>query len=308
MADEPEMSRAGQTTSVGRSARSSADRSTLAGGAPQTILGISCDYHDAAAALVVGGKVVAAIEEERLSRLKHDNSLPAQAVAACLDIAGLAATDIDAVIFHEKPLMVMSRVLAARQRRGPMAIGKFVNEFPVLLKRNLFIAYRIEKMLAQLGAKKSPRLLYSEHHLSHAAAAFYPSPFPSAAVLTIDGIGEWSTATIGHGTHHRLELLEDQRFPNSFGLLYSLLTEWCGFQPNDGEYKLMGSAPFGEPTYRDAIDQLATLHDDGSLEIDGRALKWWGAKSKSLKKVAALFDGPPLEQGGTLTQREANLA
>lgn len=271
------------------------------------ILGISCDYHDAAAALLVDGRVVAACEEERFTRVKHDNSLPERAVEACLELGGVTAGEVDAIAFHEKPLAVVNRVLAARQRRGLKSLPKFVDEFPVLLRRNLMIAYRIEKMMNRLGAKRPPRLIYGEHHLSHAAAAFYPSPFESAAILTVDGIGEWATATIGHGSHHRIELLEDQRFPNSYGLLYSLLTEWCGFQPNDGEYKLMGLAPFGKPTYREALDSIAAVSEDGALRIDGKAVKWFGAGAK-LRKLDQLFDGPPLPRGAEPTEREANLA
>ncbi len=292
--------------SPSRGARNRGDRQ--ASKTARCILGISCDYHDAAAALVIDGQVVAACEEERFTRVKHDNSLPEHAVAACLELAGIEAADVDAITFHEKPLAVINRILAARQRRGLKSLPKFVNEFPILLKRNLMIAYRIERMMNRLGAKRPPRLIYGEHHLSHAAAAFYPSPFESAAVLTVDGIGEWATATIGHGTHHRLELLEDQRFPNSYGLLYSLMTEWCGFQPNEGEYKLMGLAPFGEPTYRDAIDSIAEVTEDGALRIDGKAVKWWGASSSKLSRLSDLFDGPPLERGAEPGEREANLA
>lgn len=272
------------------------------------VLGLSCDYHDAAAALVVDGEVVAAAEEERFSRVKHDNRLPERAIASVLAVGRVAASELDAVVFHEKPLAVISRVLAARQRRGPRSLGTFRREMPVLLRRNLMIGYRVEKLLRDLGAPKPPPLRYAEHHLSHAAAAFYPSPFASAAILTVDGIGEWATATVGHGMQNRVDLLEEQRYPNSLGLLYTLVTEWCGFEPNEGEYKVMGLAPFGEPVYRDAIAQLVDLHDDGSISIDATTLQWWGVEPARLTVLDDLFDGPPSERGQPPTRRDRDLA
>lgn len=272
------------------------------------ILGVSCDYHDAAAALVVDGEVVAAAEEERFTRVKHDSALPERAIASVLAIGDVKAADIDAVVLHEKPLAVFARVIAARQRRGPRAIGAFRREAPIMVRRNLLIGYRIEKALRDLGARKPPKIRYSEHHLSHAAAAFYPSPFPSAAILTVDGIGEWATATIGHGVGPRIDLLAEQRYPNSLGLLYTLATEWCGFEPNEGEYKVMGLAPFGEPTYRAALEELVELGDDGSISVDAKAVQWWGARPDRLPKVAALLGGPPRASGAPLTTRDWDLA
>ncbi|MCU1497031.1 MAG: hypothetical protein JWM47_984 [Acidimicrobiales bacterium] len=272
------------------------------------ILGVSCDYHDAAAALVVDGEVVAAAEEERFTRVKHDHDLPVRAIASVLAIGDVKASDVDVVVFHEKPLAVFSRVIAARQRRGPRAIGAFRREAPVMVRRNLLVGYRIERALRELGARRPPKIRYSEHHLSHAAAAFYPSPFPSAAILTVDGIGEWATATIGVGGGSRVDLLAEQRYPNSLGLLYTLATEWCGFEPNEGEYKVMGLAPFGEPTYRDALDELMELGDDGSLTVDAKAVQWWGAGTGRLSKVSDLLGGPPRAQGEPLTRRDWDLA
>jgi carbamoyltransferase len=272
------------------------------------ILGISCDYHDAAAALVVSGEVVAAVEEERLSRDKHDSSLPSGAISSCLAIGGLSPDDLDAVVVHEKPLAVVSRVLAARQRRGPAALGSFIREFPVLIRRNLLVGYRIERCLRALGATRVPKVFYGEHHLSHAAAAFYPSPFRSAAVLTVDGIGEWSTASIGHGAQHRLDLLAEQRYPHSLGLLYSLATLWCGFEPNDGEYKLMGLAPFGEARFTEALSRVAEVHDDGSITVNARLVKWWGGDPSRIGDLADLFEGPPTPKGSATTARDADLA
>ncbi len=272
------------------------------------ILGISCDYHDAAAALVVDGELVAAAEEERFTRKKHDNSLPERATASVLAIGGISADDLDAVVVHEKPLAVLSRVVAARQRRGPKALGTFRREMPVLMKRNMMVAYRAEQMLRKLGATNPPRLQYSEHHLSHAAAAFYPSPFPTAAILTVDGIGEWATATVGLGSQRHVDLLADQRYPNSLGLLYTLATEWCGFEANDGEYKVMGLAPYGEPTFADQLAELVEIGPDGSIEVDAKAVGWWNASPSKLTALNDLFGGPPRAKDAPMTQRDWDLA
>ena len=272
------------------------------------ILGISCDYHDAAAALVVDGELVAAAEEERFTRTKHDSELPARATASVLAIGGLRADDLDAVVIHEKPLAVLSRVVAARQRRGPRSLRTFRREMPVMMKRNLMVSYRVEQMLRDLGASRPPRLQYSEHHLSHAAAAFYPSPFPTAAILTVDGIGEWATATVGMGTQRHIDLLADQRYPNSLGLLYTLATEWCGFEANDGEYKVMGLAPYGEPTFADALAQIVEIGPDGSIEIDAKAVQWWNASPTTLEPLFDLFGGPPRAKDAPMTQRDWDLA
>jgi carbamoyltransferase len=272
------------------------------------VLGVSCDYHDAAAALVVDGEVVAAAEQERFSRHKHDGALPTDAIASCLAIGGIGPDDVDVVVFHEKPLLVASRVLAAKRRRGLRTLGEFTHEAPILLRRNLLVPYRIERAFASLGARRRPTIRYGEHHLSHAAAAFLPSPFAAAAILTVDGIGEWSTASIGHGTHHRVELLAEQRYPDSLGLAYSLLTRWCGFEPNDGEYKLMGLAPYGEPTYREALGELLEVGDDGSLRIDGRLARWWSSRRAPHPRLVSLLGGPPAALGAEPTRREMDLA
>ena len=272
------------------------------------ILGLSCDFHDAAAAIVEDGHIVAAAEEERFSRVKHDNRLPASAISSCLAIAGCAPDDIDVVVFHEKPLLTASRALAAQQQRGPRGLSGFVRDFPVLLRRNLMIAARVDDALRELGATRTIPLKYSEHHLSHASAAFYPSPFASAAVLTVDGIGEWATATVGHGIHHRLDLLAEQRYPNSLGLMYSLITIWCGFEPNDGEYKVMGLAPFGEPRFVDAMEEIAPIADDGSIAVDLRSVGSWRSRPGRVRRLIDAFDGPPHDPALPLTQREADLA
>lgn len=272
------------------------------------VLGVSCDYHDAAAALVVDGDIVAACDEERFSRHKHDSDLPVRAIASCLAIGGLEPDDLDAVVMYEKPLGVVGRVVSARQRRGPRAIGTFAREMPVLLGRNLMVGYRLDTALRRLGATRSPAIRYGEHHLSHAAAAFLPSPFPTAAILTIDGIGEWATATVGQGLHHRIDLLEELRYPNSLGLLYSLATVWCGFEANDGEYKLMGLAPFGEPRFAQEVERIAELHEDGSVSVAGRSVNWWGGNPRRMRRLCQYFDGPPRRADEPLGQREADIA
>lgn len=272
------------------------------------MLGVSCDYHDAAAALLIDGEIVAAVEEERISRVKHDSSLPAGAIVACLEIAGRTAEDIDHVVFYEKPLSVVSRYLAVRQRIGPSGIAGFVRTVPELVGRNLFIGYRLRRYLQELGSERPPVVQFVEHHHSHAAAAYFPSPFDSAAVLTIDGIGEWATATIGWGRQNRLEVIEEQRFPHSLGLVYSLITGWCGFTPNDGEYKLMGLAPYGTPSYSEALEQIISLNDDGSFEVDGKLVNWFDASARKKSALFELFDGAPRSPDAPLTRREADLA
>lgn len=269
------------------------------------ILGVSCDYHDAAAALLVDGVVAAAAEEERFSRRKHDRDLPERAIASCLATAGVAAADLEAVVFYEKPLRVVGRHLAARQSSGPVGFGTWIREAPVLLGRNALVGYRIERALAELGAGPRVAIRYGEHHLSHAAAAYLPSPYDSAAVLTVDGVGEWSTASVAHGAGHRVHLLEELRYPSSLGLLYSLVTTWCGFEANDGEYKLMGLAPYGEPRHLDALRSVVDLRDDGSFTVDPRAVGWWSRRAGRFERLLGFG---PRDPGEPLGERWVDLA
>ncbi|MFM7069381.1 MAG: carbamoyltransferase N-terminal domain-containing protein, partial [Actinomycetes bacterium] len=271
-------------------------------------LGVSCDYHDAAAAVCVDGTVIAAAAEERFTRVKHDRRLPVHAIRSCLQTAGLHPDDLAAVVFYEKPLNVVARFLAAQRSHGPGSLGTFARDLPVLVSTNLMVGDRIERALRSLGATRSPNIAYSDHHLSHAAAAFFPSPFDDAAILTVDGVGEWATTTIGRGTNGTIDVLEEQRFPHSLGLLYSLVTRWCGFEPNDGEYKLMGLAPYGEPTFVPALEQLIDLHDDGGFTIRAGAVGWWSTPVDRLVGVAQLLGGPARPTGAPVTQREADLA
>ena len=269
---------------------------------------MSCDYHDSAAALCVDGVLVAAIEEERLSRVKHDASLPERAIAACLAIGGLVPDDLDAVVFYEKPLNVFGRFMATRQRVGPRSWSSFVRDVPSLVGTNLMIGDRLDRALRTLGATRTIPVSYCEHHLSHAAAAFFPSPFETAATLTIDGVGEWATASIGRGSGRRVAISEEVRFPSSLGLLYSLMTEWCGFRANDGEYKLMGLAPFGEPRFEQVLGQVLQLHDGGGFSIDAAKVRRWAVRPERMRWLCGALDGPPLASGDALTQREADIA
>ena len=271
------------------------------------ILGLSCDYHDAAAAVLIGGRVVAAAEEERFSRVKHDASLPRRAVEECLRIADRSAAEVDHVVFHEKPLVATARYLASRRRMGPAGLPSFVRDSRQLVGRNLMIGARIGRLFRDLGAADPPVVEFAEHHRSHAAAAFYPSPFEHAAVLTVDGLGEWATATVGHGAARRLTLLEEQRYPDSIGLVYSFFTWYCGFEPNDGESKLMGLAPYGSPTFSDAIAKVVTVHDDGSVTVAPEGFGWF-LGGRNDRRMHRRFGGPPARQGDDPGDREADLA
>ncbi len=272
------------------------------------VLGVSCDYHDAAAALVVDGAVVAAAEEERFSRVKHDASLPTGAIASCLELGSLEPDDIDVAVFYERPLSVAHRFVASKRRAGPASLRSFTRDAPRLVAVNLAVAYRLDRTLRRMGRRRELPVRYSEHHVSHAAAAFFPSPFERAAVLTVDGIGEWTTASIAVGHRNRLEVLEELRYPDSVGLLYSLITHWCGFTPNDGEYKVMGLAPYGEPTYLEQLGRIASVMEDGSLEVDARALGWFAPRGRTARRLAGLLGGPPRPADAPVGRREADLA
>ena len=270
-----------------------------------TVLGLSCWYHDAAAALVRDGEIVAAAQEERFSRRKHDPEFPAQAVAFCLDRAGLAAADLDAVAFYDKPLLTFERLLETYLSYVPRGLGSFLQAMPVWLKRKLWTP---DLLRTELGGYDGP-LVFSEHHRSHAASAFFPSPFERAAVLTTDGVGEWATTSWGVGQGNALDLQAEIHFPHSLGLLYSAVTTFCGFKVNSGEYKLMGLAPYGEPRYVDAMQEhLIDLRPDGSYRLHDDAFTFaWGTRMTG-RRFEALFGGPARTPEGPLTQREMDLA
>lgn len=235
------------------------------------ILGISCHYHDAAAALLSDGQLVAAAEEERFSRIKHDSAFPDKAIAFCLAQGGLRAADLDYVVFYEKPLLKFHRLLMTLAGESPRTARTFRDSMTSWLGEKLWIKPTIQE---RLGVPAS-RILFCEHHLSHAASALYCSPFKEAAILTVDGVGEWSTTTLGRGTarwegvgENRINLFSEMRFPHSLGLLYSAFTAFLGFEVNEGEYKVMGMAPYGRPVHTDKVLRLLRLHDDGSFELD----------------------------------------
>lgn len=241
----------------------------------ETILGISAYYHDSAAALIRKGIPVAAAQEERFSRKKHDASFPSRAVGYVLEEAGLSMEDIDAVAFYEKPYIKFERLLETYHALAPRGLKSFLASVPVWIKEKLFQKTILKRELTSLGAVKPPPILFPEHHLSHAASAFYPSPFDEAAILTIDGVGEWDTTTIGFGEHDRIKVLRKLEFPHSLGLLYSSFTEWCGFRVNSGEYKLMGLAPYGRVNSgkardirRKILDDMVDLRADGSFLLN----------------------------------------
>ncbi|MEM8732720.1 MAG: carbamoyltransferase N-terminal domain-containing protein, partial [Planctomycetota bacterium] len=266
-----------------------------------TILGISAYYHDSAAALIRDGEIVAAASEERFTRKKHDDGFPSHAVQACLDIAGIEVGDVDHVGFYEKPWLKFDRLLETYLAYTPRGYRSFAKAIPVWLQSKLFQARAIRKELGPDFRRR--RLVFCEHHESHAASAFYPSPFEEAAILTIDGVGEWATTTWGVGSGNRIDLRAEIHFPHSLGLLYSAFTYFCGFRVNSGEYKLMGLAPYGEPRYADVIrERLVHVFEDGSFRLNmdyftyAHTLRMTGAKLESLLGVARREPEAPVRE------------
>jgi carbamoyltransferase len=269
------------------------------------LLGISAFYHDSAACLLGDGVVVAAAQEERFSRLKGDAGFPAAAVAWSLRQAGIAAHQLDAVVFYERPLLKLDRLLESYLALAPRGLRSFLKAAPLWLHERVHTEQRIRTALADFQGP----LLYAEHHESHAASAFFPSPFRDAAVLTIDGAGEWATASIGTGRGAALELTHELHYPDSLGLLYSAFTYQAGFRVNSGEYKLMGLAPYGTPRYVARIlDEVVALRDDGSFTLDQRYFDFMGGLTMTTPAFDALFDGPPRTPEAPLTQREMDYA
>jgi carbamoyltransferase len=269
------------------------------------VLGISAFYHDSAACLLAGETIVAAAQEERFTRIKGDERFPTQASTYCLSAAGITAADLDAVVFYEKPLVKFERLLDTYLDIAPRGFASFRRAAPLWFKERLYVERAIRAGLPGYNGK----ILYTEHHEAHAASAYFPSPFDEAAILTIDGVGEWATATIGVGRGAAIELLEELRFPDSLGLLYSAFTYQAGFRVNSGEYKLMGLAPFGTPRYVDRIySNLMTLQGDGSFNLDQRYFDYRGGLRMTNANFDRLFDGPPRVPDTPLTQREMDLA
>jgi carbamoyltransferase len=273
---------------------------------PRHVLGISAYYHDSAAALVRDGEIVAAAQEERFTRVKHDRNFPKQAVDYCLREAGLGIEQVDLVVYYDKPLLTFDRLLETYLAYAPRGFRSFKTALPGWLHEKLHLPREIDKAL---GGRYQGSILFSGHHLSHAASAFYPSPFESAAVLTLDGVGEWSTATLGVGRGKDLTLLKEIRFPHSLGLLYSAFTYYLGFRVNSGEYKVMGLAPYGEPRHYDAIvKNLIDIKPDGSFHMDMRYFNYCAGLTMTSQHFHDLFGGPPRAPESELSQRDMDLA
>jgi carbamoyltransferase len=270
------------------------------------ILGISAFYHDSAAALIVDGGIVAAAQEERFSRKKHDAGFPVQAVAYCLREAGLKAENLDYIVFYEKPLSRFDRLLETYLAFAPAGFRSFRQAMPVWLKDKLHLRRTLRRHLP--GADQA-RLVFTDHHESHAASAFFPSPFERAAFLTLDGVGEWSTSTFGTGEGNRLGFLGQLRFPHSLGLLYSAFTYYCGFRVNSGEYKLMGLAPYGKPVFAETIfRKLIDLRPDGSFRLNMEYFNYCQGLTMTHEKFHRLFGGPPRTPESALEPRHMDLA
>ncbi len=273
------------------------------------ILGISAFYHDSAAALVRDGVVVAAAQEERFTRIKHDDRLPVNAIRYCLQAGAVGRDGLDCVVYYDKPITTFIRLLKTYLKVGPAGFRSFQQAMPLWARQKLWIPLEIERGLERIGHQMPGELYFAEHHESHAASAFYPSPFESAAVLTFDGVGEWATSTIGVGEGNRVSLDRQLRFPNSIGLLYSAFTSFCGFRVNSGEYKLMGLAPYGEPRYAQRIlDELIDLRDDGSFEMNMRYFGFLRGLTMTNQHFDRLFDGPPRQAESEISRREMDLA
>ena len=276
------------------------------------ILGISAFYHDSAACLLKDGEIIAAAQEERFTRKKHDSRFPKNAIQYCIEEAQISVNQIDNVVFYEKPFLKFERLLETYLAFAPKGFISFARAMPVWIKEKLFQKSLLNKELKNLLDEEidwSERLLFSEHHLSHAASAFFPSPFESAAVLTMDGVGEWTTTSLAVGKGHELRVIKEIHFPHSLGLLYSAFTYYTGFKVNSGEYKVMGLAPYGVPRYADLIrEKLIAVADDGSFQLDMSYFNFATGLTMTNKKFDKLFGGPPHTSESRLTQRQMDLA
>ncbi|HEV2480237.1 MAG TPA: carbamoyltransferase N-terminal domain-containing protein, partial [Puia sp.] len=282
------------------------------------LLGVSAFFHDSAAAIVQDGRVIAAAQEERFSRIKNDAAFPIRAIAYCLEQAGVTLDELDALVFYDKPLLKLERILESYDSDAPRGLRSFLTAMPVWMKQKMMLkkVIRDELYAWQPYNKKRLKLLFTEHHLAHAASAFYPSPFEEAAILTIDGVGEWATTSIGVARGREIELFREIRFPHSLGLLYSAFTYYCGFEVNAGEYKLMGLAPYGDETtqqYQDfrrlIMEHLITVYPDGSFFLHQDYFNYiTGLRMTVDKKWAALFGFLPRRPEAALEQHHCNLA
>jgi len=270
------------------------------------ILGLSAFYHDSAAVLVRDGEIVAAAQEERFTRKKHDSRFPSHAVEYCLGEAGLSGEQLDLVVFYEKPLVKFERLLETYIGYAPFGFRQFLAGLPLWLRRKLHLPREMDRAL---GHKYKGRYVFTEHHESHAASAFFPSPFEEAAILTMDGVGEWATASFGTGRANRIELTHELHFPHSLGLLYSAFTYFTGFRVNSGEYKMMGLAPYGEPKYRGLIlEKLVDVKEDGSFRLNMAYFAYCNRMVMTGSRFEQLFGGPPRRPESPITQREMDMA
>jgi carbamoyltransferase len=268
------------------------------------ILGISAFYHDSAACLVQDGKITAAAQEERFTRKKHDADFPHKAIEYCLKEGGIGVEDLDYVGFYDKPFIKFERILETYLSVAPLGLKSCLKAIPIWLKDKLWTRQNIRNHLDYYGP-----VMFAEHHESHAASAFFPSPFQKAAILTMDGVGEWATSSIGIGKDNKIELVKELQFPHSLGLLYSAFTYYLGFKVNSGEYKVMGLAPYGQPKYVDLIrDNLIDLKDDGSFRMDMSYFNYLAGLTMTNGKFDKLFGGPPRQGESKLTQREMDIA
>ncbi len=282
------------------------------------ILGVSAFFHDSAAAIIKDGEVIAAAQEERFSRIKNDAAFPIRSIRFCLEFAGVTLDDLDALVFYDKPLLKFERILESYDSRAPAGLRSFLTSMPVWMKQKMMLkkVIRDELYAWQPFDRKRLKLLFTEHHLSHAASAFYPSPFEEAAILTIDGVGEWATTSIGMGKGSEIRFWKEIKFPHSLGLLYSAFTYYCGFQVNGGEYKLMGLAPYGDESsqqylaFREKItDQLVTVYADGSFFLHQEFFDYvTGLRMTDDKRWTALFGFPPRKAEAALGQEHCDLA
>ena len=275
-------------------------------GSEKKILGISAFYHDSAAALVTGGKIVAAAQEERFTRIKHDFNFPINAINYCLKEGGITPEELDYVVFYDKPLLKFDRLIETYLAYAPAGLKSFMMAMPLWLKTKLHLPREIRKSLDNRYKKA---IIFTSHHESHAASAFFPSPFEEAAILTADGVGEWDTASIGVGRGNKIKLLKTLKFPHSLGLLYSAFTYFTGFKVNSGEYKLMGLAPYGEPKYVDLIlEKIVDVKEDGSLAMNMKYFNYCQGLTMTSKEFDKLFGGPPRKPESFITQREMDIA
>jgi len=268
------------------------------------ILGISAFYHDSAACIVKDGEIIAAAQEERFTRKKHDFRFPEHAINFCLDYANISSKEIEIVAFYDKPFLKFERILETYLTYAPVGIKSFLKAMPLWIKEKIWMKELIKNELSYEG-----KIIFPEHHESHAASAFYPSPFKEAAILTMDGVGEWTTTSYGVGKDNKIELHADIKFPHSLGLLYSAFTYYTGFKVNSGEYKVMGLAPYGEPKYKQLIyDHLIDVKDDGSFKMNMDYFNYCAGLTMTNKKFDKLFSGPPRKPESKLTQKEMDLA